>query len=111
MTITTSRRIQESPLVIGKNEVIPYTLTFAGFVPAAVTTLTSPTCTLFDITAGEPGTDVSATKLTGSVTFSGLVMTLKLITGLADGSRYLLRCGGQGGGGTYELWGEVIGER
>ena len=34
MTITTARRIQESPLVIGKNEVIPYTLTFSGFVPA-----------------------------------------------------------------------------
>ena len=111
MTVTYSRKIRESPLFIGKNEVIPYTLTFSGFDPAAVTTLTSPTCTLFDITSGEPGTDVSGTKLTGTASFSGVIMTLKLISGLADGSRYLLRCQGQGGGGTYELWAEVIGER
>lgn len=111
MAQSTSRKIKESPLYIGKNETIPYTLNFAGYVPTTVTALTSPTVTLYDVTNGEPGTDVSGTKLTGSASFTDLLMTLKLITGLAPDRKYLLRCQGQGGGGTYELWAEVYGER
>jgi hypothetical protein len=105
-----TRRIAEAPLYIGQNEEIPYTLTFSGFVPAAVTTLATPVCTLHDVTAGEPGVSVGATKLSGSPTFSGVVMTLPLIIDLVREHKYLLRCRGTGGGGTYELWGEVFGE-
>lgn len=111
MDASITRKIKESPLFVGKNEQPPFTLDFAGFVPAAVTTLTSPSVTLHDITRGEPGTDVSSTRLTGAPTFSGLVLTLPLITGLTDGNQYLLRCRGAGGGGVYELWGFVRGER
>lgn len=106
-----TRKIKESPFYIGKNETIPFTLDFAGFVPAAVTSLTSAVVTLHDITRGEPGMDMSSTKLSGSPSFTNLVLTLPLITGLADGAHYLLRCRGTGGGGTYELWGIVRGER
>lgn len=106
-----TRKIKESPLFVGKNETVPFTLDFAGFVPTAVTSLGSPTCTLYDISRGEPGTDVSSTKLSGSPSFTNLVMTLPFITGLADGGLYLLRCRGSSGGGTYELWGFVRGER
>lgn len=105
-----SRKIKESPLYIGQNETIPLTLDFAGFVPSGVTSLSSPVVTLHDITRGEPGTDVSSTNLSGSASFASLVMTLKLITGLAKNKTYLLRCRGTGGGGTYELWAEVKGE-
>ncbi len=106
-----TRQIKESPLYIGKNETIPYTVDFAGFVPSTVTTLSSPTVTLYDITRGEPGTNVSSTKLSGSPTFASLVLTLPTISGLEDGKRYILRCRGSGGGGVYELWAYVIGER
>lgn len=111
MAQSISRKIKESPLYIGKNETIPYTLDFAGYVPTAVTSLSSPSVTLYDVTNGEPGDDVSTTKLTGAASFTNLVMTLKLITGLAPDRKYLLRCRGTGGGGTYELWAEVYGER
>ena len=106
-----TRKIKESPLYIGRNETIPFALNFAGYVPTAVTSLSSAVCTLHDITRGEPGTDVSSTKLSGSPSFASLVLTLPLITGLADGGLYLLRCRGSSGGATYELWGHVRGER
>lgn len=106
-----TRKIAQSPLYVGKNETVPFTLDFAGFVPAAVTSLSSAAVTLHDITRGEPGTDVSSTKLSGSPSFTNLVLTLPLITGLADGGVYLLRARGSSGGATYELWGLVRGER
>lgn len=111
MASSTSRKIAQSPLNIGKNEKPQYTVTFAGFVPSDVTNLTSAACTLFDITSGEPGTNVSATKLSGTPTFNGLVMTLPLIQLLSDDSVYLLRCQGTNGSAIYELWAEVRGER
>ena len=111
MEASLTRKIAESPIYIGKNETIPYTVDFAGFVPTAVTTLTTPVVTLHDVTRGEPGTDVSSTKLSGSPSFASLVLTLPSITALQDGNRYILRCKGSGGGGVYELWGEVRGER
>lgn len=106
-----TRKGTESPLYIGKNETIPYTVDFAGFVPTAVTALTTPVVTLHDITRGEPGTDVGSTKLTGSPSFASLVLTLPAISGLQDGNVYLLRCKGSGGGGVYEIWYEIRGER
>lgn len=106
-----TRQIKESPLYIGKNETIPYRLDFSGFVPSTVTSLSSPVVTLHDITYGESGIDVSSTKLSGTPTFADLILALPLITGIVDGNLYILRCRGSGGGGTYELWGYVRGER
>lgn len=111
MDASLTRKIKESPLYIGKNETIPYTLDFAGFVPTTVTALSSAAVTLHDITRNEPGTDVSSTKLSGSPSFTNLVLTLPMITGLADGGLYLLRARGSSGGATYELWAHVRGER
>jgi len=110
MAVSATRKIKESPIYIGANETIPKTLNFADFVPSGVTALTSPVVTLYDITDGEPGTDVSSTNLSGSPTFASLVMTLPLITALTKDHIYLLRARGSGGGGTYEAWGEVRGE-
>lgn len=106
-----TRKIVESPLFIGKNETVTYTLDFAGFVPMALTSLSSAVVTLHDITREEPGTDVSSTKLSGTPSFNSLVMTLPLITGLVDGRLYLLRCRGSSGGATFEMWAHVRGER
>lgn len=106
-----TRKIVQSPLYVGKNETVPFTVDFAGFVPTAVTALASAVVTLHDITRGEPGTDVSGTKLSGVPSFVNLVLTLPLITGLQDGSLYLMRCRGGSGGATYELWAHVRGER
>lgn len=105
-----TRMIDQSPLYVGKNETIPYTLDFGSSVPAAVTALTTPVVTLHDITRGKPGTDVSSTKLTGAASFTNLVLTLPTISGLQDGNVYLLRCKGSGGGGVYERWAIVYGE-
>lgn len=115
MEASLTRKIAESPIYIGKNETIPYTVDFAGFVPTAVTALTTPVVTLHDITRvtdpeRDNGVDVSSTKLSGSPTFANLVLTLPMITGLAAGNRYMLRCKGTGGGGVYELWAVVRGE-
>lgn len=110
MDASLTRKIKET-LFIGQNEKVGYTLDFAGAVPAAVTSLSSAAVTLHDITRGEPGTDVSATKLSGTPTFASLVLTLPLIQALEDGHLYLLRARGSSGGATYELWTFVRGER
>lgn len=110
MDASLTRKIKET-LFIGQNEKVGYTLDFAGAVPTAVTSLSSAAVTLHDITRGEPGTDVSSTKLSGTPTFASLVLTLPLIQALEDGHLYLLRARGSASGGTYELWGIVRGER
>lgn len=113
MGTSLSRQIKESPLYIGKNETTPYVLRFTGSLPEEITSLSSPVCTLHDVThapEGSDGVDVSSTKLVGSPTFSGLVMTLPLITGLIRDHKYILRCRGSGGGSTFERWAEVYGE-
>ena len=102
--------IRQSPLTIGANEAIPYTVSFAGAVPTSVTALSAPVVTLHDVTRGEPGTDVSSARLSGTPTFADLVLTLPIISGLTSGHRYILRCRGTGGGGTYELWAEIRAE-
>lgn len=111
MDASLTRKIKETPLFVGQNEKIGYTLDFAGFVPTAVTSLSNAAVTLHDITRGEPGTDVSSTKLSGTPTFASLVLTLPLIQALEDGHLYLLRARGGSGGAIYELWAHVRGER
>lgn len=79
------RFAKESPFYMGRNEARAFSLdtTPDGGTPA------SPVNTLWDVTDGGE-TDVSGTKLSGSTTVSGNVITTKLISGLENGKLYLL---------------------
>jgi hypothetical protein len=107
MSVSNTRRITGGIIFIGKNESVPLTVDFANWLSGP---LTSPTVSLFDVTTGQPGTDVSGTKLSGSASVSGTVVTTPLITGLTDGATYLLRVKVTKGTGIYEAWDFIQGE-
>ena len=81
------REWKESPFYQGEDETVAYTLT----VPTSwgTATLTSITCTLYEDPDGA-NTDVSSTKLSGSASASGQVITTKALTGLTAGTKYRL---------------------
>lgn len=78
------RYVDQSPFYMGRNEKKAFTLdtTPWGGSPA------TPVCTLFDITDVE--TDVSGTKLSGSASVAGAIITTPLVQLLTVGSQYLL---------------------
>jgi len=87
MTNPAIREWKESPFYHGANEQIAYTLT----VPTSwgTASLTNLTNTLYEDPDGA-NTDVSATKLSGSTTASGQVITTKVIISLTAGKKYRL---------------------
>jgi len=110
MAVSQSREIAQSPLYIGEVEVYPFTLSFDGFVPEDVTALTDPVVTMLDVTDGDED-DVSNSCLTGTAIFTNLLMSGVFIENLDRDHVYILKCQGEGGGGTYEQWASVFGER
>jgi hypothetical protein len=61
---------------------------------------------LYDITQGG-SSDVSATKLTGSASAGGDVITLPVISGLVSGNRYRLDIKFTTGGNILECYAEI----
>ena len=81
------REFKESPFYQGADEQIAYLLT----VPTSwgTATLASITNALYEDPAGE-NDDVSATKLSGSTTATGQVITTMLVKSLTAGTKYRL---------------------
>ncbi len=79
------------------DERIPYELT----IDSSYTSPSDPVCKLFDV-SGTTETDVSATKLSGSASITGQVLTSPLVIALEAGKSYRLEFQFVSGGGTYE---------
>ena len=81
------REFKESPFDQGSNEQIAYKIT----VPTSwgTATLSSLTSVLYEDPDGA-NTDVSATKISGSTTASGQVITTGLVKLLTAGTKYRL---------------------
>lgn len=81
------REVKESPFEQGVDETIAYKIT----VPTSwgTATLSSLSSKLYQDPDGV-NTDVTATKMTGTTTASGQVITTPAISGLADGEVYRL---------------------
>ena len=84
---TNVRMIVESPVYQGEDETIAYSIT----VPTSWGTsdFSSISCILFEDPEGD-NDDVSATKLSGSASASGQVITTKAVTGLTAATDYRL---------------------
>lgn len=96
------REVAEGRLVQGEDEQIAYTLTTTnwGASPSA------PACTLYDISDGNR-TDVSTTKLSGSASVNGNVITAPLVIGLVVGHFYRLEFQFVCSGNTFEAYVEI----
>ena len=79
------REIKESPFYQRSDEQIAYTIT----VPTSwgTSSFSSLSTTLYEDPDGD-NTDVSATKVTGSTTASGQVITTGLVKSLTAGKKY-----------------------
>jgi len=95
--------IQESPIWVGADETVTHSLTTTpwGSSPTGVAVK------LYDNT----GTDVSSTKLSGSASVNGDVITLPAITGLTAGAEYRLEVKFTVSGNTVETWADVYGRQ
>jgi hypothetical protein len=101
-SMTIQRKIIESPLKQGMDEQIVYTLTTTpwGSSPSNVTV----------VLKDSDGTDVSGTKLSGSVSVNGDVITTPKVIGLAAGEKYRLEIKFTVSGNIVEAWAEIWGE-
>lgn len=90
----------------GADERIAYALTTTpwGGSPA------NPVCKLYDVSVPGTRTDVSATKLTGSPTINGDVLTTPLVFGLEADKLYRLEMQFVIGGNTLEAYLQLVGE-
>lgn len=102
--MTTIREFEQSPQAIGRNEVVGFTHTTTwGSSPSSVSNA------LYDITEGRLE-DVSASKLTGSPSVAGNVITTSQVTGLEPGHVYRLELRFTVGGNTFEPFLIINGE-
>lgn len=103
--MTNSRSVVEGQLVQGVDEAIAYTLTTTpwGSSPGSVVVKA------YDMTTG--GTDVTTTKLTGSASASGDVITLPRLAGLVEGHLYRIEVKFVCSGNTFEAYIQVRAER
>jgi hypothetical protein len=99
--MTTSRKVDESPVYQGEDESIAYT-----FQWSAVGTPTSPTVVIKDNTL----TDKSSTCLSGSASVVGTTVVTPLVTALTSGIRYRLECKVTISGNIYEAYCDIIAE-
>lgn len=103
------REIKESPFEQGTEERVAYKVT----VPTSWGTspLTSLSVKLYEDPEGLM-TDVSATKLSGSATASGQVITTPLVISLTEGTTYRMEVKFTvSEGDTLECWGTIVGKR
>ena len=102
--MTKAREFKNSPVPQGVDEEIAYyvdTLLWGG-------TPTSITAVVKDLTTG--GTDVTATKMPGTPTVLGNVITLPLLKALVLGHRYRVEVKFTSGGNKEEAYGFVEAE-
>ena len=107
--MTFTREWKESPFYQGADETIAYTLT----VPTSwgTSAFSNITCTLYEDPDND-NTDVSATKLSGSASSSGQVITTKAATGLTAGEKYRLEVQWDSSeGNTLEAFAFIYGQR
>lgn len=98
--MTNVREFIESPMVMGENEIVAFTVTVPttwGSSPA------NPAAKIFD----DVPTDVTATKMSGDASVVGSVITLPLITSLVSGTRYRVEVQWTDSGNTLEAFGWV----
>ena len=99
--MTAIREFRESPLHMGKNEKIAYPIT----VPSSWgTSPTSPTCKIYNLA----GVDLSSTKLSGSASVSGSVITTPLVQALEAKQQYKLVITWTDSGNTLECFGFIF---
>ena len=81
------RQFNESPWEQGANEEVKHPIT----IPTTwgTSSFTNITCTLYEDPSGD-NTDVSSTKLSGTASASGQVITTQTISGLTAGTDYRL---------------------
>jgi hypothetical protein len=96
MPVQSPREIKESPLFQGENEKVAYDLTTTpwGGSPA------NEDVKIFD----SDDNDVSSTKLSGSNSVSGDVITTKLVQSLVAGEWYRLKIQWTNSGNTFEAY-------
>lgn len=100
--MTSTRRVDESPIYQGEDESIAYI-----FEWAAVGTPTTPAVAIKE---RDTLTDKSATMLSGSASVVGTTVVTPLVTALAAGTVYRLECKTTISGNIYEAWCEIIAE-
>lgn len=96
------RRIRESPLYQGVDEIISYTLSTTpwGGSPS------SPTLTVYDFS---DNSDVTATVTSGALVVSGDDITTPAFLNLANGTHYRLELTFVIDGNTFETWCDLYG--
>ncbi len=100
------RRVKESPLHQGVDEQVAYALTTTpwGSSPGSVSVK------LFSLDSTGAKTDVSSTKLTGSPSVDGDVITTPLVISLAAGTDYRMEIKFTCSGNVFEAWAVIKGE-
>jgi hypothetical protein len=101
-----TRRIVESPLFQGADEIIAYTLTTTPWANSPA----SLTVKIFSVDSAGALTDVSSTKLSGSASAVGDVITTPLVTSLAAGTEYRLEIKWVSSGNTFETYAIIYGQ-
>lgn len=95
--------------VQGVDEKIIYTIDMASW---GVSTPTSPSATVYDITGGTYDDVTSTVMPSGAATVNGSIVTLPLLQALELGHMYRVEVQVTGGGGqVFEPWFRVIAER
>lgn len=106
--MSATREAKESPYLQGADEILAYLVTTTPWVSAP----TSPTAKIFSYErATDAYTDVTATKMVGSASVNGDVITTPVVTGLTAGTEYRVEVKFVVGGNTYELYFWIKGER
>jgi hypothetical protein len=98
------REIEESPQPQGVNEKIAYLLTTTEWG-------SSPTDVVVSLYDQDGFIDVSATKLLGSASVAGDVITTPLVIDLVEGHHYWIGVRFTVNGNTFEPFGIIVGER
>lgn len=75
-------------------------------IDASYASPSTPVCVLYDLSTG---TDVSGTKLSGSPSIAGQVLTTPLVIALVAGTTYRLECQFVSGGNTFEPYLIILG--
>jgi len=102
--MTSNRKFKNTPMYQGVDERVSYTVD-TGLWPGTGDP-TSMVVKLYD----ETGADVSATKLSGSASNAGAIISTPLVILLAAGASYRLEVQWVKSGNTYEAYGNLIGE-
>lgn len=103
-----SREAIGSPFWQGEDEVLAYLVTTTPWASSP----TSPTCKIFSYDpAADTYTDVTSTKMSGSASVSGDVITTPLVTSLTAGTKYRVEVKFVVSANTFELYFWIWAER